>query len=100
MSRILVTGGAGYVGSVCSAELIQQGHEVVIIDDLSAGHRESVPAGADFHVMDIGDAVGLRALLRERPVEAAFHFAAKATIPESVTDPAIFFKVDRKSTRL
>jgi UDP-glucose-4-epimerase GalE len=97
MSRILVTGGAGYVGSVCSAELLKQGHEVVIIDDLSAGHRESVPAGAEFHVMDIGDAERLRALLRERPVEAAFHFAAKATIPESVTNPAIFFKVNVSS---
>jgi UDP-glucose 4-epimerase len=94
MSRILITGGAGYVGSVCSAELIKQGHEVVVIDDLSAGHRESVPAGADFRVMDIADADGLRSLLRERPVEAAFHFAAKATVPESVGNPAIFFKVN------
>lgn len=94
MSRVLVTGGAGYVGSVCSAELIKQGHDVVIIDDLSAGHRESVPAGARLHVMDIADVSALRALLRERPVEAAFHFAAKALIPESVTNPSIFFKVN------
>src|ERR1039457_5350575 len=97
MSRILVTGGAGYVGSVCSAELLKQGHEVVIIDDLSAGHRESVPAGAEFHVMDIGDAERLRALLRERPVEAAFHFAAKATIsPTGTHHGALFYCQTRK----
>jgi UDP-glucose 4-epimerase len=85
------------VGSVCSAELLKQGHEVIIIDDLSAGHRESVPAGADFRVMDIADTDGLRALLRERPVEAVFHFAAKAVVPESLVSPAIYFKVNLSS---
>ncbi len=97
MARILVTGGAGYVGSVCSAELIKQGHEVTVIDDLSSGQSESVPPGAEFHLMDIADADGLRRLLRERKVEAAFHFAAKALIPESVTNPSIFFKVNVSS---
>ena len=97
MARILVTGGAGYVGSVCSAELIKQGNEVIIIDDLSAGHRECVPTGAEFHVMDIADADRLRALLREQPVDAVFHFAAKAVVPESLVSPAIYFKVNVSS---
>jgi UDP-glucose 4-epimerase len=94
MGRILVTGGAGYIGSVCSEELLRQGHDVSIIDDLSTGHRHAVPAGAEFHQLDIGNAEGLRNLLAEKKFDAVFHFAAKALIPESVTNPALFFRVN------
>ena len=55
MANILVTGGAGYVGSVCCSELLRQGHSVTVIDNLSAGFRDAVPAQAGFHELDIGD---------------------------------------------
>jgi UDP-glucose 4-epimerase len=92
--RVLVTGGAGYVGSVCSEELLRRGYEVTIVDDLSTGHRHAVPAGAEFHEIDIGDAASMRKLLASKPFEAVFHFAAKALIPESVTNPALFYRVN------
>ena len=53
MSRVLVTGGAGYVGSVCCEELLRQGYEVSIVDNLSTGHHHAVPEGAEFHQIDI-----------------------------------------------
>lgn len=94
MATILVTGGAGYVGSVCTAELVKQGHRVVVLDDLSTGHRQAVPVAAAFYEGDIGDTALLKQILNKHPIEAVFHFAAKALIPESVTDPAIFFQVN------
>ena len=92
--RVLVTGGAGYVGSVCSEELLRQGYEVTIVDDLSTGHRHAVPQGAEFFEMDIGDAAGIRKVLAAKTFDAVFHFAAKALIPESVTNPALFYQVN------
>jgi UDP-glucose 4-epimerase len=94
MSRVLVTGGAGYVGSVCAEELLRQGFEVSIVDDLSTGHRHAVPDGAEFHYVDIGDAVSMRAILAAKPFDAVFHFAAKALIPESIVNPAAFYHVN------
>ena len=94
MSRVLVTGGAGYVGSVCSAELLRQGYDVSIVDNLSTGHRHAVPAEAEFHRIDIGDAASMRAVLASKTFDAVFHFAAKALIPESVTNPAPFYHVN------
>jgi UDP-glucose 4-epimerase len=94
MASVLVTGGAGYVGSVCSAELLAQGHEVTILDDLSAGHRHAVPAQANFYEGDIGNAALLSQIIDEHNIDAVFHFAAKALIPESVTNPAPFFQVN------
>ncbi|MGE5321999.1 MAG: UDP-glucose 4-epimerase GalE [Actinomycetota bacterium] len=92
MANVLVTGGAGYVGSVCSAELVKQGHSVTVIDDLSTGFRDAVPAGAAFAKLDIGDAAGVYALAVQKRFDAVFHFAAKALIPESITNPGVFFQ--------
>src|SRR5579884_234967 len=94
MATVLVTGGAGYVGSVCCKQLLDRGHKVIVIDDLSTGHADAVPAGASFHRLDYGDRLAVSHLLRRNPVDAVFHFAAKALIPESVSNPGIFFDVN------
>ena len=91
MLRILVTGGAGYVGSICSAELIKRGHAVTIIDDLSTGHCEAVPEKAELHCIDIADRSAVSELCLNHRFDAVFHFAAKALIPESVRNPGVFF---------
>ena len=94
MGTVLVTGGAGYVGSVCANRLLELGHKVVIVDDLSTGHLDAVPSSAVFYRVDIGDATALEEITRTFRIDALFHFAAKALIPESVTNPAAFFKVN------
>jgi UDP-glucose 4-epimerase len=100
MANILVTGGAGYIGSVCCARLLEQGHSVVVIDDLSTGFADALPRGAEFHRMDIGDRRRVRELLARVPVDAVFHFAARALVPESVSDPGIFFEANVASGTL
>jgi UDP-glucose 4-epimerase len=77
MANVLVTGGAGYVGSVCCAELLRLGHEVTIIDDLSTGFRQSVPVGARFFEFGIADISALQALFNTVRFDVVFHFAAK-----------------------
>jgi UDP-glucose 4-epimerase len=94
MARVLVTGGAGYVGSVCSRQLLESGHEVVIVDDLSTGHPEAVPSSAEFRQMDYGDRAAVACVLRQHRIDAVFHFAAKALIAESVSNPGWFFDVN------
>jgi UDP-glucose 4-epimerase len=86
--RVLVTGGAGYIGSVTSARLLADGHEVVVVDDLSTGHADAVPPGAVFHKVGVGE---LDAVLAGASVEAVVHFAAKALVAESVADPAPYW---------
>jgi UDP-glucose 4-epimerase len=91
MAKVLVTGGAGYVGSVCCAELLRLGHSVTVIDDLSTGFKDAVPAGARFVQMDIADPA-VEKLARDIRFDVVFHFAAKALVAESVADPGIFFR--------
>jgi UDP-glucose 4-epimerase len=91
VDRILVTGGAGYVGSVCCAQLLSRGFSVEVVDDLSTGHIEAVPKGATLHRFDIGNRTALENLLAHQKFDAVFHFAAKALIPESVINPGPFF---------
>ncbi|HEV7673616.1 MAG TPA: UDP-glucose 4-epimerase GalE [Candidatus Angelobacter sp.] len=92
MANVLVTGGAGYVGSVCCAELLRKGHSVTIVDDLSTGCREAVPSGAAFFQIDIGNQSAMQSLVSHIRFDAVFHFAAKALIPESVSNPGMFFQ--------
>jgi UDP-glucose 4-epimerase len=92
--RLLVTGGAGYIGSVV-AELAQAaGHDVIVIDDLRAGHRAAIPAGCRFVQGGIGDPAALAQVFGQGPIDAVIHLAAEAAIEFSVTDPALFFRVN------
>lgn len=79
------------MGSVCCRRLLELGHDVIVVDDLSTGHREAVPDGARFCEFSIGDRTRLGELLESQSIDCVFHFAAKALIPESVTNPGIFF---------
>jgi UDP-glucose 4-epimerase len=86
--KYLVTGGAGYVGSVVAAHLLQAGHEVAVLDDLSTGHREGIPAGAHFIEGRIQDA----AKWLDPSYDAVLHFAAFSQVGESVVDPEKYWR--------
>jgi len=91
MAKILVTGGAGYIGSVCCSQLLERGHRVTVVDDLSTGHASAVPPGTVLRQLDIGDRAALADVLAADRFDVVFHFAAKALIAESVTNPGTFF---------
>lgn len=88
--RILVTGGAGYIGSVTTLELLAAGHEVVVVDNLSRGHREAVDP-ARLRVVDLLDTEGLVRVMEEAPVDAVIHFAAYIQVGESMKKPELYF---------
>jgi len=86
--RVLVTGGAGYIGSVVAAQLVAAGHDVVVLDDLSTGHADAVPPGATFVKGTLRDCA---AEVLADGAEAVLHFAAKSLVGESVADPAKYW---------
>jgi UDP-glucose 4-epimerase len=87
--KLLVTGGAGYVGSVCATRLLEAGHDVVVLDDLSTGHADAVPEGCRFVEGDVAEVAG--PLLGEG-FDGVLHFAAKSLVGESVQDPAKYWQ--------
>jgi len=89
--KILVTGGAGYIGSVCVEQLIKKGHDVIIVDDLREGHREAVLPEAKFHEGNYGDKAVLEEIFKKNMPEAVIHFAAETLVEFSMTDPARYF---------
>jgi len=93
--RLLVTGGAGYIGSVVTAQLLDQRHAVHVVDDLSSGFRSAVPPGATLTVCPIGHA---EAVLRQTRVDAILHFAAKSLVGESVLDPTVYWETNLVGT--
>ena len=89
--RVLVTGGAGYIGSVVSEQLVNDGHEVVIYDNLAKGHREAVVEGARFVQGDLLEADQLRQTLSDNRIEAVIHMAASSLVGESVEQPSKYY---------
>lgn len=87
--RVLVTGGAGYIGSVVTAALLSEGHQAVVVDDLSSGFADAVPPGAEFHERPI---TGLDAVLGGWGVDAVIHCAAKSLVGESSQEPARYWR--------
>lgn len=88
---VLVTGGAGYIGSHMVLELVDAGEQVVVLDNLSTGFAWAVPQGVPLIVGDFGDEALVARLLREHDVTAIIHFAAKIVVPESVADPLGYY---------
>ena len=91
---VLVTGAAGYIGSVVAERLLGHGHAVAVIDDLSQGHRAAVPAGAAFVKGDLRDRTRLAEVMSAVRPDAVVHLAAEALVGESATEPAKFFEVN------
>lgn len=91
--RLLVTGGAGYIGSVVASQLIEEGHEVMVLDNLSKGHRRAVPEGASFVRGDLLDAQRLAKLLASG-FDGVLHFAALSLAGESVEQPGLYYRTN------
>ena len=89
--NVLVTGGAGYIGSHAVKRLIEAGHGVVVLDNLSRGHKKALHEQAQFERMDIRDTEAVTDMLRRHSIEAVMHFAALAYVGESVEQPLLYY---------
>ena len=98
--HILVTGGAGYIGAATVRLLLQQGFRVTVLDDLSRGHRDSVPSGAALVAGNIADGDLLNKLFSAAPVHAVMHFAAFAEVAESMSNPGLYFRNNTVGTHI
>ena len=98
--KLLVLGGAGYIGSHTATELLDNGHEVVIADNLVTGYREAVPEKATFYQGDLRDKNFLVDLLTKKKVDAVIHFAAFSLVGESVTNPLKYYENNLYGTKV
>ncbi len=89
--NVLVTGAAGYIGSVCAEALIKRGHAIVALDNLSEGHPAAVPREAIFVECDLGDRQALDGVFRSHPPDAVMHFAALCEVERSIREPGAFY---------
>lgn len=89
--KILVVGGAGYIGSHAVKQLIENGDEVIVIDNLETGHRESIPPNVPFYQVDIRNKEALKAVLEKENVDGVIHFAANSLVGESMTNPLKYY---------
>lgn len=92
MSRILVAGGAGYIGSICVEELLNAGHRVAVFDNLSEGHRKAIDTRASTFIGDLADSSVIKLAFQEFKPDAVMHFAASALVGESMTNPSKYFR--------
>ena len=99
MRAILVTGGAGYIGSHMTYELLDRGESVVVLDSLCTGVRGLVSSDAEFIEGSIGNVALVRDILRSRHIEAVIHFAGSVVVPESVADPLKYYSNNTAATR-
>jgi UDP-glucose 4-epimerase len=90
--NILVTGGAGYIGSVVVEELLRDHHDVIVFDNLSKGHRESVPPAADFVQAELSDTETLTRILRAWKIDSIIHMAASSLVGESIEQPEKYYQ--------
>src|SRR5213082_501355 len=90
--KILVVGGAGYIGSICAEVLLDQKHEVAIFDNLSEGHRSALDPRAEFNEGDLADRKATADTLARLRPEAVMHFAANALVGESMQNPSKYFR--------
>src|SRR5271163_3818903 len=96
---ILVTGGAGYIGSHMVYELVDAGERVVVLDNLSTGHRWAVAEGVPLIVGESGDQPLVTRLIRDHGVDAIIHFAASLVVPDSVRDPLGYYRNNTVNSR-
>src|SRR6185295_4544027 len=89
--RVLVTGGAGYIGSVVCEELVRDGHDVIVYDNLRKGHLGAVVEGARLFQADLTEGETLRGILMDHQIQAVIHMAADSLVGESVLDPAKYY---------
>jgi UDP-glucose 4-epimerase len=89
---LLVTGGAGYIGSVVVERALARGHRIVVIDNLQEGHAGAVPSECQLVQADYGDGAALDAVFSAQAIDAVVHLAAETTVATSVSDPAIYFQ--------
>ncbi|MEI7973019.1 MAG: UDP-glucose 4-epimerase GalE [Bdellovibrio sp.] len=87
----LVTGGAGYIGSIVAQHLLRAGFEVIVVDNLSTGSKEAVPSGAEFFQADVGDLELLQSIFTGNRIGAVLHFAGRIDVEESTRDPLFYF---------
>jgi len=96
---LLVTGGAGYIGSQMVHELVDAGERVVVLDDLSTGFRWAVPEGAPLVIGETGDQALVERLIRDHEVDSIIHFAASIVVPDSVRDPLGYYRNNTVNSR-
>src|ERR1700758_4581262 len=96
---VLVTGGAGYIGSHTVQALVEAGESVVVIDNLSTGFSNFVPGGVPLFIGDAGDETLVEGVIAQHRVESIIHFAGSVVVPDSMRDPLFYYRNNTMTTR-